>query len=44
MKGLPHGRVTCGVLAAIDFTTVEVWTPKGLVTYYLVMYQYSAEP
>ncbi|CAN5549299.1 hypothetical protein BH11PLA2_BH11PLA2_48310 [soil metagenome] len=23
-------------LAAIDFTTVEVWTPKGLVTYYLL--------
>ena len=24
------------VLAAIDFTTVEVWTPGGLVTYYLL--------
>jgi len=24
------------VLAAIDFTTVEVWTPRGLVTYYLL--------
>ena len=24
------------VLAAIDFTTVEVWTPSGLVTYYLL--------
>jgi hypothetical protein len=24
------------VLAAIDFTTVEVWTPTGLVTYYLL--------
>jgi putative transposase len=23
-------------LAAIDFTTIEVWTPKGLVTYYLL--------
>jgi putative transposase len=23
-------------LAAIDFTTVEVWTPAGLVTYYLL--------
>ena len=23
-------------LAAIDFTTVEVWMPKGLVTYYLL--------
>ena len=22
-------------LAAIDFTTVEVWTPRGLVTYYI---------
>jgi len=25
------------VLAAIDFTTVEVWTPRGLVTYYLLV-------
>jgi putative transposase len=24
------------VLAATDFTTVEVWTPKGLVTFYLL--------
>jgi transposase InsO family protein len=24
------------VLAAVDFTTVEVWTPRGLVTYYLL--------
>jgi len=24
------------VLAAIDFTTVEVWTPRGLVTHYLL--------
>jgi putative transposase len=24
------------VLATIDFTTVEVWTPRGLVTYYLL--------
>jgi putative transposase len=24
------------VLAAIDFTSVEVWTPKGLVTFYLL--------
>jgi len=24
------------VLAAIDFTTIEVWTGKGLVTYYLL--------
>lgn len=24
------------VLAAIDFTTVEVWTPRGLVSYYLL--------
>jgi len=24
------------VLAAIDFTTVEVWTKGGLVTYYLL--------
>ncbi len=23
-------------LAAIDFTTIEVWSPKGLVTYYLL--------
>ena len=23
-------------LAAIDFTTVEAWTPKGLITYYLL--------
>ena len=25
------------VLAAIDFTTIEVWTRGGLVTYYLLM-------
>ena len=25
-----------GVLAAIDFTTVEVWTKGGLVTFYLL--------
>ena len=25
-----------GVLAAIDFTTIEVWTKGGLVTYYLL--------
>jgi putative transposase len=25
-----------GVLAAIDFTTVEVWTKRGLVTFYLL--------
>jgi putative transposase len=24
------------VLAAVDFTTVEVWTPRGLVTFYLL--------
>ena len=24
------------VLAAIDFTTIEVWTKRGLVTYYLL--------
>ena len=24
------------VLASIDFTTAEVWTPRGLVTYYLL--------
>jgi transposase InsO family protein len=24
------------VLASIDFTTVEVWTPRGLVTFYLL--------
>ena len=24
------------VLAAIDFTTIEVWTTGGLVTYYLL--------
>lgn len=24
------------VLAAIDFTTVEVWTPRGLITFYLL--------
>ena len=24
------------VLAAIDFTTIEVWSPRGLVTYYLL--------
>jgi len=25
------------VLAAIDFTTVEVWTTGGLVTYYVLL-------
>jgi transposase InsO family protein len=25
------------VLASIDFTTVEVWTPRGLVTFYLLV-------
>jgi len=29
-------KAHCEVLAAIDFTTVEVWTPIGLVTYYLL--------
>ena len=24
------------VLASIDFTTIEVWTKSGLVTYYLL--------
>ena len=24
------------VLAAVDFTTIEVWTPRGLVTFYLL--------
>ena len=24
------------VLAAVDFTTVEVWTPRGLITFYLL--------
>jgi transposase InsO family protein len=24
------------ILAAVDFTTVEVWTPRGLVTFYLL--------
>ena len=24
------------VLAAVDFTTIEIWTPGGLVTYYLL--------
>jgi putative transposase len=23
-------------LATVDFTTVEVWTPRGLVTFYLL--------
>ena len=26
----------CDVLGAIDFTTIEVWTKGGLVTYYLL--------
>jgi putative transposase len=26
----------CDVLAAIDFTTIEVWTKSGLRTYYLL--------
>ncbi|MCY2953767.1 MAG: hypothetical protein NTU53_17575 [Planctomycetota bacterium] len=30
--------------AAIDFTTVEVWTPKGLVTYYLLFVMEVAIP
>ena len=29
-------RAHWDVLSAIDFTTVEVWTPGGLVTYYLL--------
>ena len=29
-------RVHWEVLAAIDFTTIEVWTKNGLVTYYLL--------
>jgi putative transposase len=29
-------RAHWDVLAAIDFTTIEVWTRKGLVTYYLL--------
>jgi hypothetical protein len=29
-------RAHWDVLAAIDFTTIEVWTPGGLVTYYLL--------
>ncbi len=24
------------MLAAVDFTTIEVWTPRGLVTFYLL--------
>jgi putative transposase len=30
------------VLAAIDFTTVEVWTTRGLVTYYLLFVMHLA--
>ena len=29
-------RAHWGVLAAIDFTTIEVWTKGGLVTFYLL--------
>jgi putative transposase len=29
-------RAHWDVLAAVDFTTVEVWTPRGLVTFYLL--------
>ena len=29
-------QIALGVLGAIDFTTVEVWTRGGLVTYYLL--------
>ena len=25
------------VLASVDFTTIEVWTKRGLVTYYLLL-------
>jgi putative transposase len=31
-----------GCLAAMDFTTVEVWTPGGLVTYYLLFVMHVA--
>ena len=30
------------VLAAVDFTTVEVWTPRGLVTFYLLFVMHLA--
>ena len=30
------------VLAAVDFTTVEVWTPRGLVTFYLLFVMHVA--
>ncbi|HVW38181.1 MAG TPA: integrase core domain-containing protein, partial [Pirellulales bacterium] len=29
-------KAHCDVLAAVDFTTVEVWTTRGLVTLYLL--------
>jgi putative transposase len=28
----------CDVLASVDFTTIGVWTKKGLVTYYLLFF------
>ncbi|HET6879648.1 MAG TPA: integrase core domain-containing protein [Pirellulales bacterium] len=30
------------ILAAVDFTTVEVWTTRGLVTYYLLFVMHLA--
>ena len=34
--GQYYGTPAADVLAAIDFTTIEVWTKGGLVTYYLL--------
>ena len=30
------------VLTSVDFTTIEVWTKKGLVTYYLLFFSMRA--
>jgi len=32
------------VLAAVDFTTVEVWTKNGLITFYLLVVMELATP
>ena len=31
------------VLAATDFFTAEVWTPRGLVSYYVVAFAYLGD-
>ena len=35
IQGLPFLEALWDVIAAADFFTVEVWAPRGLVTFYL---------